>query len=108
MLKRYRLPGFTIGVRYPTPEERRQVDSSRDCLVAELRSVDTRRSLVCVMGSPMVGSWDEDSAARCALSFAAEPGCWDDPADNAWSREHGEDLTDAAFCHKVLGKELRQ
>ena len=114
-LKSYRLPSFTISVRECTVGELTAEHArddrwaqSRDYVAVEIRAKADSLKLTCVVGSPACGSWDEDRAARAALSFAAEPSCWDVADDESWSRTHGETLTNEAFCHGVLGKELRQ
>lgn len=62
-------------------------------------------ALTCVVGSPMIGSWDEDRATRSAISFASEISCWDSQEERTWVETHGEQLFNEACCHAVLGLE---
>lgn len=115
-LKGYRLPSFTITARELTAEEwqsnRSGVTEGRDyiAIVIRAKSEGWPQLTLCV-GSPIIMTqghvWDEDAAARSALSFASEPSCWDKPEDKAWVDCHGETLTNEAFCHRTLGKEMR-
>lgn len=107
-LKSFRLPSFTISVRELTADERAaNRDMSRDYMAVMIRH-KSNDLIVAVVGSPQMGSWNEDKAARSAISFASEESCWNDPKENLWVRLYGEDLTMEAFNHGVLGKELRQ
>lgn len=113
-LKRYRLPSFVLTAREPTDDERTASGEcgKRDVITIEIRRKGEKTSLVVPVGSPVImvqgKIWNEDSAARSALSFASAPSCWDDQTDREWSRENGERLTNEAFCHRILGKEMRQ
>ena len=110
-LKRYRLPSFTITVRECTPAERATIEQSRDAVTVVIKPRGGR-PWVNAVGSPIYGDWCEDRAARAAISFAScdylgTLGTDEDP-DTVWAKEYGETLTNEAYCHRVLGKELRQ
>ncbi len=104
---KFKLPSFTLTVRDLTSDEwARESDRSRDYYRVTIRSADGPE-LGMSVGSPVYGKWSETLAARSALSFASEPNCWDDPAECEWVRMYGEELTNEAIGHRVLGKEMR-
>lgn len=109
--RRFRLDGFTLYACEPTEDEWR-LDTQRNYITIVIFVRGEDKGLVVPVGSPIImmrgESWDECAAARCALSFASEPSCWDDPDEQEWSRDNGESLTMAAYCHRELGKELRE
>ena len=111
-LKRYRLPSFTITVRECTPTERATVEPSRDALTVEIKAKAPGGGGIVwcnAIGSPVCGSWDEARCARTAISFASNSCDLDDAdPDRLWVESFGETLTNEAFNHVVLGKELRQ
>ncbi len=106
VLKRFRLPSFSIAVSECTPTERAGVEMSRDCLSVRINA--KAGAIVIVVGSPIIGDWQEVDAVRAAISFASTPSCHDDAADREWSESNGELLSNEAFCHRLLGKELRE
>lgn len=114
ILKRYRTPSFAITVRELTSSElsananhRRDLfDSRREYLAVDIRAKGDG-VLTCLVGSPVVGEWNPERAARSAVSFASERSCWDLPSEREWVEAHGEELSNEAFCHRVLGAEMR-
>lgn len=109
ILKTYRLPSFSVIVRELHDDERSQAtDNQRDYMTVAFIHKPTGHYLNVVIGSPVYGEWNEDRAARSAISFASEPSCWDTDKDREWSEWYGETLTNEAFSHTVLGKELRE
>lgn len=111
ILQTFRVQGFALHACEPTAEESRS-DLQRNYITVVIFAKGEDKGLVLPIGSPIImtrgKSWDETSAARSALSFASEPSCWDDPDEQEWSRDNGESLTMAAYCHRELGKELRE
>jgi hypothetical protein len=107
-IKRFRLPGFTLTARELTDAERAaNRDPGRDYIAIDISAKGDGAITLCV-GSPVCGEWDENRAARAAISFANAPWCADDPGERAWMEAHGEELTNQAYCHRVLGAELRE
>ena len=106
---RFNLPSFVLVTRDLTSDEwARQSDRSRDYIAVTIRAKRERESITLLVGSPVCGEWSDVLAARSAISFASAPWCADDPTEKAWIEAHGEDLSNEAFCHRTLGKELRE
>jgi len=113
---RFKLPTFTLTVRDLTAEEyaanKRGVAEGRDYFAVVIRAKGERDALTLCVGSPVIRTaghpWNEAAAARSAISFASAPWCADDATERDWMESHGEDLTNEAFCHRVLGTELRE
>jgi len=113
--RRFILPGFILGCRDLTDEEsqanRAGIAEKRDYIAVDIRHKKTGDQITLCVGSPIImmqgESWGEAAAARSAISFASAPWCADDPKEKAWMRSYGEDLTNDAFCHGELGKEMR-
>jgi hypothetical protein len=109
ILRTFRLDGFTMYACEPTEAEWRS-DTQRNYITIVIFARGEDKGLVVPVGSPIImmrgESWDEIKAARTALSFAADPQ-WDDEDERAWVDDHGDALTSAAYCHRVLGTELR-
>lgn len=114
MSKSFKLPNFRINVRDLTDEEntanRSGIAEGRDYFAVDFFDKDGA-SITCCVGSPIVmmqgESWNETTAARSAVSFACEPSCFDDEQERAWSEQNGEDLLNEAYCHRILGSEMR-
>jgi len=114
---KFKLPTFTLTVRDLTSEEyARQTDRQRDYFAVDIKKLAGRgkagHSITLCVGGPVImtqgHTWNEAAAARSAISFANAPYCADDPNERTWMEMHGEDLNNEAFCHRILGKELRQ
>ena len=113
---RFKLPSFTLTVRDLTDEEltanKRGLAEGRDYYAVDILARGHKRTLTLCIGSPVIltqgSEWNEAEAARSAISFATAPWCADDPTERAWMEDYGEELTNEAYCHRTLGKELRQ
>jgi hypothetical protein len=116
---RFKLPSFTLTTREPTAEELRvQSDRhQREYIAVEIAKRNGRGrkadAITLVVGLPIIRIAGDETpedlaAARSAISFASAPWCADDPHEKEWMETHGEDLSNEAFCHRTLGKELRQ
>lgn len=109
---RFKLPNFTLTTRELTDEERRintgGICEGRKYIAVEIRHTRSNKQIVLCVGSG-VGAWifDDAKAARSAISFAGAPWCADDPKEKEWMESYGEDLANDAFCHRILGKEMR-
>lgn len=109
---KFKLPSFTLTCRDLTDEELRAnrsgIAEGRDYIAVVIRHKPSRSQITLCVGSPILRSFDEAEAARSAISFASAPWCADDPKEREWMESYGEDLSNEAFCHRTLGKELRQ
>ena len=94
--------GFRVEVRECTDTERFSVGLNRDAMAVTITALDDKAVITLVVGSPVVGDWNEVKAARSAISFATEPSCHDDPLDREWVERYGEALSYGAVAHSIL------
>src|SRR5262245_56627298 len=100
MTKRFKLPSFTLTVRYVTADENsanaRGIAEGRDYYAVDITERNLGDKLTLYVGSSVImtkGSvWNEAAAARSAISFASAPWCADNEQEERWMDMHGEEL----------------